>query len=429
MHPGQAIWRLILGSHGRPRARQARRMAFTVFGLSGAWRPRYCASPRHTLRPQPRLGNRCRSLAMVGPDRHRDRRPGLTSRDRIKAAIRAGSRERGLHRGRVPARLQASPGNETHLHAFATELIGPTRERPAPLSPHLARVRLQEAAGRRRGRRFSPSHPSTATASAGRCMRPEFTMLEWYRAGEPYEPLMGGLRGDCCALAAERGGRTTWSSLGASAGDPCAAGPPDRSTRRSPSYAEHRPARHLSTDGAADRDALRPPRRAAGHPHRRRTTPGPTSSAACWSRRSSPRWGNGRPTILCEYPAPRGGPRPPHARPARAVAERFELYACGVELANGFGELSRSRPSSAAASKPRWTRRRVSTASAIRWTRISWRRCRTCRRRLRLRAGLRPAGHAGDGRHQRRSGDLDTAPRWEQVTGVSFPRRMEMADG
>ncbi len=52
-----------------------------------------------------------------------------------------------------------------------------------------------------------------------------------------------------------------------------------------------------------------------------------------------PRLGMGRPTILCEYPismaalarAKPGDPR---------VAERFELYACGVELANAFGELT-----------------------------------------------------------------------------------------
>ena len=47
----------------------------------------------------------------------------------------------------------------------------------------------------------------------------------------------------------------------------------------------------------------------------------------------------GRPTILGEYPiqmaalarAKPGDPR---------VAERFELYVCGVELANAFGELT-----------------------------------------------------------------------------------------
>jgi elongation factor P--(R)-beta-lysine ligase len=52
-----------------------------------------------------------------------------------------------------------------------------------------------------------------------------------------------------------------------------------------------------------------------------------------------PQIGNGRATLLCDYPWPEaalarrkpGAPR---------VAERFELYACGVELANAFGELT-----------------------------------------------------------------------------------------
>jgi lysyl-tRNA synthetase class 2 len=52
-----------------------------------------------------------------------------------------------------------------------------------------------------------------------------------------------------------------------------------------------------------------------------------------------PRLGDGRATILCEYPAQLAAlarPKPSDPR----VAERFELYACGVELANAFGELT-----------------------------------------------------------------------------------------
>ena len=49
--------------------------------------------------------------------------------------------------------------------------------------------------------------------------------------------------------------------------------------------------------------------------------------------------GQGRLTVLFEYPVPeaalaRANPSDPR------VAERFEIYACGVELANGFGELT-----------------------------------------------------------------------------------------
>jgi lysyl-tRNA synthetase class 2 len=52
-----------------------------------------------------------------------------------------------------------------------------------------------------------------------------------------------------------------------------------------------------------------------------------------------PKLGIGRATILDEYPAVLSALARPSPRDAR-VAERFELYACGVELANGFGELT-----------------------------------------------------------------------------------------
>jgi lysyl-tRNA synthetase class 2 len=55
--------------------------------------------------------------------------------------------------------------------------------------------------------------------------------------------------------------------------------------------------------------------------------------------RVEPNLGLGRATILYEYPAPLAALARAKAGDAR-VAERFELYACGVELANGFGELT-----------------------------------------------------------------------------------------
>jgi lysyl-tRNA synthetase class 2 len=52
-----------------------------------------------------------------------------------------------------------------------------------------------------------------------------------------------------------------------------------------------------------------------------------------------PDLGIGAPTLLTEYPISEAAlARPcPHDP---TVAERFELYACGIELANGFGELT-----------------------------------------------------------------------------------------
>jgi lysyl-tRNA synthetase class 2 len=52
-----------------------------------------------------------------------------------------------------------------------------------------------------------------------------------------------------------------------------------------------------------------------------------------------PHLGQGRLTILFEYPSPEAALARVKAGDPR-VAERFEVYACGVELANGFGELT-----------------------------------------------------------------------------------------
>ena len=97
------------------------------------------------------------------------------------------------------AALQVSPGNETHLHAFATELIGPDGER-RPLylhtSPEFACKKLL-AAGEERIFTFAPVFRNR---ERGALHHPAFTMLEWYRAGEPYETLME----DCAALLRAR---------------------------------------------------------------------------------------------------------------------------------------------------------------------------------------------------------------------------------
>ena len=71
----------------------------------------------------------------------------------------------------------------------------------------------------------------------------------------------------------------------------------------------------------------------------RRTTIGPTFSRKILVARVEPKLGIGAPTMLYEYPRceaalARATPHDPR------VAERFELYVCGVELANGFGELT-----------------------------------------------------------------------------------------
>ena len=62
------------------------------------------------------------------PGVHGARRPYLVARGRIATALRAWFAGQDFIEVETAA-LQVSPGNETHLHAFATDLIGPGGER------------------------------------------------------------------------------------------------------------------------------------------------------------------------------------------------------------------------------------------------------------------------------------------------------------
>ncbi|WP_018262833.1 EF-P lysine aminoacylase EpmA [Methylobacterium sp. WSM2598] len=268
------------------------------------------------------------------PHVHADRRPRLLARNRIKAALRAWFAERGFVEVETAA-LQVSPGNETHLSAFATRAIGPDgRGQPLYLhtSPEFACKKLL-AAGERRLVVFAPVYRNR---ERGPLHHPEFTLVEWYRAGDGCEALMR----DCAALlarAAEAAGAERLRYRDREA-DPFAQ--PERLTVAE-AFARHAGIDLLATvapDGATDREGLRAAVTASGI----RTAPDDTW-ADLFSRvlveRVEPHLGLGRATILCDYPIPEAAlARPSPADPR--VAERFELYACGVELANGFGELT-----------------------------------------------------------------------------------------
>ncbi|MBI3705888.1 MAG: EF-P lysine aminoacylase GenX [Rhizobiales bacterium] len=285
------------------------------------------------------------------PGRHAARRPYLMARGRVAAALRAWFSGHGFIEVETAA-LQVSPGNETHLHAFATELIGPGGER-APLylrtSPEFACKKLL-AAGETRI--FDFAHVFR-NRERGALHHPEFTMLEWYRANEPYEVLMD----DCAALLAEAAraaGAKQFSFRGRTV-DPLAA--PERLTVAE-TFARYAGVDLLATvsSGQGDRAALAGAAGTAGVRIAADDTWGDIFSRIL-AERIEPQLGNGRATLLYEYPLPLAALA--RAKPGSdKVAERFELYACGVELANAFGELTdvgeqRARFAAAMASRQR----------------------------------------------------------------------------
>ena len=267
------------------------------------------------------------------PGVHAARRPFLIKRARIQAALRAWFAEHDFVEVETAA-LAVSPGNETHLHAFATELIAPGAER-RPLylrtSPEFAAKKLL-AAGERRIVDFARVFRNR---ERGALHHPEFTLIEWYRAEEPYEALMD----DCMALvaAAARAAGVTRLTWRGRASDPFAA--PERLTVAD-AFARRAGIDLLATlhKGKGDRDRLAAAAVGAGIGIGTDDDWGDIFSRVL-AELIEPHLGNGRPTILYEYPLPLAALA--RAKPGSApVAERFELYACGVELANGFGELT-----------------------------------------------------------------------------------------
>lgn len=263
---------------------------------------------------------------------HADRRAHLRLRGAITAAIRGWFAERDFVEVETGI-LQISPGNETHLHALCAEIhaaSGATGRRYLRTSPEFSAKKLL-AAGEERifelARVFRDYEH-------GALHLPEFTMLEWYRAGEPYEAVIDDTLG-LIQLAARTTEISEFRWRGRRA-DPLAQA--ERLTLHE-AFTRYAGIDLLATlNGAApDRAALA---RAA-------TTAGiRVAEDDTWSdlfskvlvEKIEPHMGEGRPTVLYEYPAPEAALARLCPHDSR-VAERFEIFICGVELANGYGEL------------------------------------------------------------------------------------------
>jgi lysyl-tRNA synthetase class 2 len=268
------------------------------------------------------------------PETHADRRPLLLQRGRVKAAIRAHFEAKGFIEVECGA-LVVSPGNETHLHAFETRLTGPdAASRPLYLhtSPEFAAKKLL-AAGEEKIFDFARVFRNR---ERGRLHAPEFTMLEWYRAHQDYAAVID----DSLALLALAADVTEAKLLRHRDAECDPRAPADRLTvaEAFTHLAGIDLLATLSPDGVGDADGLRSRARRGGIT---------VSDDDDWSDmfakiltlRVEPRLGLERPCILYEYPVCEAALARVSARDSR-VAERFELYACGLELANGFGELT-----------------------------------------------------------------------------------------
>jgi lysyl-tRNA synthetase class 2 len=266
------------------------------------------------------------------PHVHADRRPALLARGRIVAALRGWFAAHDFVEVETGA-LQVSPGNETHLHGFATMLAAPdgtASPRYLRTSPEFACKKLL-AAGERRIVEFAKVFRNR---ERGALHAPEFTLVEWYRAGEPYQVLMA----DCAALltaAAEAAGTKVFRFRGREA-DPFAA--PERLTVAE-AFTKFAGIDLLATlpDGKPDRAQFVRAAQAAGIRIADDDSWGDIFSRVLVERIEQ-NLGIGRATILDEYPAEQAALAKTAADPR--VAERFELYVCGVELANGFSELT-----------------------------------------------------------------------------------------
>jgi elongation factor P--(R)-beta-lysine ligase len=264
--------------------------------------------------------------------RHADIRPFLAARSAITKAIRAWFDEQGFAEVETGI-LQVSPGNETHLHAPRTELTSATgalATRYLRTSPEFACKKLL-AAGEPRIFEFARVFRDR---ERGDLHLPEFTMLEWYRADAAYDAVMADSI-VIIAHAAQATGIGRFSFRGSSA-DPFAE--PELLTVAA-AFERFAGIDLLATiaGGEGDRAGL-----AAAARTRVRIADDDTWSdifSKVLVEHIEPNLGQGRLTVLFEYPAPEAALARAKASDPR-VAERFEIYACGVELANGFGELT-----------------------------------------------------------------------------------------
>ncbi len=231
--------------------------------------------------------------------------------------------------------IQVCPGMEPHLHAFATEMKSPlTGSSPRYLhtSPELAMKKLL-VGGLPNIFQFARVFRNNESSTTH---HPEFIMLEWYRTETNYRSIMR----DCESVlkaAAEfsANGKFQYNQLQC---DPNIGWNKLTAAEAFLTFANINIWESLADSDAPDRDLLATQAEDIAIK---------VDAKDSWDdiffriflERIERNLGVGAPTILYEYPAHMAALSKLSPHDSR-VAERFELYVCGLELANAFSELT-----------------------------------------------------------------------------------------
>ena len=273
------------------------------------------------------------------PNEFSQKRPKLEQRARIYQAIRTYFLSQDFLEVETPA-LQVSPGLETHLMAFATVQENPfgqpARELFLHTSPEFAMKKLL-VAGLPRIYQLARVYRNRERSSTH---HPEFTMLEWYRSTEPYTRIMTDVEELllACAGAVPEQKTFTWQGVACDL----------RQSAERLSVCEAFQ-RYAGFDLLQTIDDHENPgaSRLAQEAKRQGLH---SASDDTWEdlffrfvlEKVEPHLGQGRVTILYDYPISLAALSRPKKEDPR-LAERFEVYAAGLELANAFGELTNAR--------------------------------------------------------------------------------------
>jgi lysyl-tRNA synthetase class 2 len=261
-----------------------------------------------------------------------DRRQASRARARLQAAMRATLAARGYEEVETPC-LVPAPGMEPHIDAFHAPFVPEGGGPPRPLwlhsSPEYAMKRLLAEGFPRIFQLARVFRNGEVSATHN----PEFTMLEMYRADTDYDGIMADLEEVVVECARALTGRTRIVASGEALD---LAAPFERL-----GTAEAFRTRAGVDLGACDGDAaaLRAQLVARGLDPGRPDDSFDDLFFRVLLERIEPTLGRGRPTYLVDWPAPMAALsrlKPSDPR----FAERFELYAGGLELANGFSELT-----------------------------------------------------------------------------------------